>query len=433
MYYALIDGSRFYATASTLMMPQYKDRPVLVVSGRDGITIAANRACTKLHIKKFTGMWEVRDKVELHHGCFVRANFNTLGHLSKRMMSSIRHAVGFNLPYLEFSVDEIFVDLSSLHRIDVPLHEHLQSVRRQVYQETRLGTGVGIGRTIVLTKAGSFAAKNLPGYNGLCYLDSIKHEDKVLKQMPAAEVFGIGRRMTEHLKFQGIDTAYRLKCANPEKMRKQFSVNISNIVHELNGTRVLDINKNDLQGESDKKQIFSTASYRDRLDSADLVFSKIAYHIGQVGQKCRNQKSKIKELTVFIHTSRYDKVTPYHQQLNFAFEPPTSDTTILLKAIRDNADSLLPPDAPCPSIYKVGVGAVNLSNFSFEQFDLFHTQRDNALLMETIDFMNSHFGLGSLYFAAQSLSVPEKTSSTSIIELSNYLTRYSELPIIKCM
>ncbi len=50
---AIFDGTRFYASCAAVYQPELRERPVVVLSGKDGIIIAASRRATDLGIKKF--------------------------------------------------------------------------------------------------------------------------------------------------------------------------------------------------------------------------------------------------------------------------------------------------------------------------------------------------------------------------------------------
>ncbi|CAH7419519.1 UmuC domain-containing protein [Vibrio chagasii] len=427
--FCLIDGSRFYASASTVMHPQYRDKPVLVASGADGISIAASRACSDNGIPKFSPIFQVKDKLALHGGVVFKANFNTLGHLSHRMMKSILVNIGSELPHYQYSVDEMFIDVSKLKTMGVDLGAHLYHVRKRVYQETRVGTGGGIGRTLTLAKVASFAGKKLSGYKGQCIMDTIVHENEVLKQMPVGEVWNVGRKLTEHFKHKGITTAHHLKLCDPDKMRKEFSVNVSNTIYELNGLPVL--NFSDKQPA--KKQMFSTGSYRERIKSPEHLGALLSNHGVEVCKKAREQGSDIRELIIFTATSPYEKCTPFSRSICHSFEPPTSDTAIVLSAIRESLSSLIPNNPLQQPLYKIGVGATKLTSNEMKQYDMFNVSKDNPKLMSAVDCLNMRFGKGAIKFGSQTLNANQSAlGNVEIIELANYLTNIREIPIIKC-
>jgi len=411
------------------MLPNLRNRPVLVVSGPDGISIANSKACSELGIPKFTPVWEVRDKVELYRGAIFRSNFNTLGHLSDRMMSSIKNAMGDDLPSWVYSVDEIFFDISKLDNMGVPLHTHLSNVRKRVYQECRIGTGTGAGRTLTLSKCASFAAKKLPGYNGQCILYTEKEENSVLKSMLVKDVWNCGSKMSEYLKFKGVTTAYDLKNQDPSVLKKEWNINASNIINELRGIPALSFDDH----PTPKESIFSTASYRYRLKSRDSIATQLSKHAAEVCRKSRANGTDILAIALFVSTSRFDKCAPFHQRVEVSFDYPTDDTRYILKCVDEYLNHLVPAKPDMQPIYKVGVGAVKLVNSEMRQLDLFD-QSKKSPLMRTIDGLNTRFGKGTISFAAENeRSIKQEQPKIPLLELSNYLTRFEEIVTVKCV
>ena len=128
------------------------------------------------------------------------------------------------------------------------------------------------------------------------------------------------------------------------------------MISELNGVSVLSYS--DIREE--KKQIWSTSSYRDRLRETDMLFGEIAHHCAEVMTKVRSQKSEIKTLSVFISTGKYDKCLPYYRRIDINLNTGLTDTGQALSQVRTVFESLAPKDITAQSIYKVAVGAVEL-------------------------------------------------------------------------
>lgn len=71
-------------------------------------------------------------------------------------------------------------------------------------------------------------------------LDPIRR-DKVLPVTDVSDVWGIGRRTTDHLNSMGIHSAWDLACADAWTLRKQFSVVVEKTARELRATLCLDL------------------------------------------------------------------------------------------------------------------------------------------------------------------------------------------------
>lgn len=108
-------------------------------------------------------------------------------------------------------IDEAFADLTG---ISAP--EYLaRQIRAQVLKQTGIPTGIGIGPTKTLAKLANAAAKKWQAQTGgVVHLDNDHKRDWLLKRMAVDEVWGVGRRMKEHLSLMGINTAWDLAQAD---------------------------------------------------------------------------------------------------------------------------------------------------------------------------------------------------------------------------
>ncbi|BBM67669.1 DNA polymerase V subunit UmuC (plasmid) [Vibrio alfacsensis] len=335
----------------------------------------------------------------------------------------------FPCPNLRYSVDEIFVNCERFVSMGVPLDPFMHELRRKVYRETGVATGVGVASTLVLTKAASWAAKNLDGYNGQCVLSSQAQIDKTLKAMPVGKVWGIGSRFNKHLTMEGLTTAYQLKMCDAKKYQRKYGINIANLIHELNGISVYDIS----QAREKKKQIWSTSSYRDRLRSQDVLFSEIAHHTAEVFRKVRSQKSEALVLSAFVATSRHESCKPFYANIEIPLECGLSDTSAALKLIREQYSKLVPVSLVDQPIYKVGVGTPALVDIENKQFSLFDERDNKPELNAAMDSLRLRFGASAIKFASEKVLYKEKQGSINFERLENYFTDIQDLIEVQCV
>ncbi|OEE38279.1 nucleotidyltransferase [Vibrio genomosp. F10 str. ZF-129] len=426
--FALIDGTRFYANSSTLYKPQYKDKPILVTAGQ-GIVIAANRKSSEVNLKKFKPIWSQIDKLQLYHGAVFKANFSTLGHLSNAFQTCLELNMA-GCRSMRYSVDESFFCVQHLFDIGVDMPSYIQKIRKKVYKETGVATGAGVGASLTLAKAASWAAKNVDGYNGQCVLDSCTQIDAILRMMPIKQVWGVGARLSEHLKRDGLAMAFQLKQCEPKIYQKRYGINVANIIHELNSVPVLDFD----HVRSKKKQIWSTSSYRDRLRSIEMVRAEIAHHTSEVMRKVRIQESETLTLSIFVSTSIHDKCPAFNNRIDINFEQGVSDTSFSLQSVSGAIKSLLPVCLLSQPIYKVGVGANELIDSGYQkQFELFNDFDNKESLNTTVDLLNTRFGKGTLTFGSETRSYSEAPGQIRMQELEDYFTDYNKLLSVKCI
>ena len=100
----------------------------------------------------------------------------------------------------------------------------------------------GVSALEYVAKLANAGAKRWQKHNGgVLDICDPQRRDKLLKVMPVDEVWGVGRRMNEHLTAMGIKTAWDLAQADAWSLRKQFSVVIEKTARELRGTPCLEM------------------------------------------------------------------------------------------------------------------------------------------------------------------------------------------------
>ena len=194
--------------------------------------------------------------------------------------------------------------------------------------------GVGFGETATLSKAANHAAKKLSGFNGVAVIDSKISRDEILNRMDVEEVWGIGSKIANRLKLEGIKNAAQLAKQNPKDIRTQFSVVTERTVSELNGISCLSWD----EIQSPKKEIFSTRSFGQRITTKGQLRAALVTHASIVGKKVRRQPSLIKKLMVFASNSPHDALY-YKQSIVYPFIMPTDNTCEMAQATNNVIDS----------------------------------------------------------------------------------------------
>ncbi|WP_434363048.1 Y-family DNA polymerase (plasmid) [Parasalinivibrio latis] len=416
--FALVDANSFYCSAEQVFRPDWRGKPVIVLSNNDGCVVAANRQAREAGIEKFKPFFEVRARCESAGAIVCSSNYELYGDLSDRMMQVIGR---FAPEQHVYSIDESFL---SFHRCRaIPdLRAHAEELRRAVWKECRLPVGVGMGSTLTLAKAANHAAKKMAGYQGVCVLDTEAERVEVLSRMAAGDVWGIGRRISARLKAEGIETALQLSRAKPGLIRKSFNVEVERTVRELNG----EVCNGWDAARADKKQIFSTRSMGERITEFDSLRQALCKHAGIAAAKLRAQGSLCSVLMVFAGNSPYDERPKSFKQV-YRFPFPADDTTVITKAVASLVPALFQEGV---RYYKVGVGLVDLVSAAHVQPDLFDTQPGNPALMNAFDVLNRRFGTGAVFMAAQ--GIDPKWGMRRAFLSPQYTTRWGDLPVVRC-
>lgn len=417
--YALVDAVSFYASAEKVFDPSIRNKPVVVLTNNDGCICAVCPLARKLGIPKFEPYFKIKWFLQ-KHGVVVRSsNYELYADLSERMMNVISRYCDNQYIY---SIDESFLHFKNYGGVIKDWHQYGHEIRRAIWKETKLPVGVGFGTTSTLAKAANHAAKKLSGYNGVAVIDDAESGKAILERMEVGDVWGVGRKISQRLHQQGIQSAYQLSSQCPKAIRKQFSVVTERTVNELNGISCLSWD----DVKSPKREIFSTRSFGERIVDIHTLKSALATHGSIVAKKVRQQSSLVKKLMVFASSSPHDEHY-YKQTMVYTFSVATDNSCDIANAV-----SLVLADIYIHGVrfYRCGVGAIELESRAFQQPDLFMPDNSNPLLMTCLDNINKRYGQGMLKLGAEGKS--ESWQMKRNFLSPQYTTNWRDIPKISC-
>ena len=419
MAFALVDCESFYASCERIFRPDLKNIPIVVLSNNDGCVIARSTEAKKMGIGMGVPWFKVRENFLKQNGQVFSSNFTFYGDISARVMNILE---GF-VPRVEvYSIDEAFLDFDTLKQ-NYDLYDFSCHIRALVRQWTGIPVRIGIAPNKTLTKIAlnEIKRRNIPA--SVLYLSSEKEIRSALAHTSVNKVWGVGRRLTEHLNKAGIDTALDLAQISPQNIRKKFSVVLERTVRELRGERCLDID-DDI---SSKKQIVVSRSFGQRISNLKELRPIVSNFAVRAAEKLRNEKQKCSQVSVFVRTSPFNKNKPQHSDLKtIGLLTPTNDTRDILIAAKKGLLSIFRPGY---DYAKAGIILTKFSDEQTRQYSLFkdpNEPKENTKFMKYIDQMNTYET--QIYFASQNTKKwsPMKQNMTS----PKYTTNWYELPLV---
>ncbi|HCH0249091.1 TPA: Y-family DNA polymerase [Vibrio parahaemolyticus] len=418
--FALVDANSFYCSAEQVFRPEWRGKPIVVLSNNDGCVVAANRQAKAAGVPKFEPYFKIKSLCEQRGVIALSSNYELYADLSAKMMNVIgRFAPDQHI----YSIDESFLSFERTSKAIPCLKEHGAKIRRAVWKECRLPVCVGFGETLTLAKVANHAAKKIPGYQGVCVIDSEQERAEVLSQLEVSDVWGIGRKISHRLKFMGINTALQLANYPPALIRKEFSVEVERTVRELNGQQC----KSWDSARVDKRQIFSTRSAGQRITDLESLTQALCQHANIASMKARKQQSLCRVMMCFASTSPFDEGTQVTRRAVHRFAYPTSDVTQITRIASSLANQLYQEGV---RFYKIGVGLLDLTDGRNEQPDLFNQNPNNPKLMGVYDSLNHRYGSDTLFLGAQ--GIEKKWAMRRDMLTPRYTTNWHDLPRIRC-
>lgn len=245
-----------------------------------------------------------------------------------------------------------------------------------------------------------------------------------LPSIGVGDVWGVGPRLSQQLEGMGIRTAADLQAADPETIRKRFSITLSRTAEELQGRPCLELE----EVAPDKQQIMVSRSFGPLLQLEDLQ-AAIASFTTAGAAKLRAQNSAAHALLVFARTSFFREGVPqYSGSKMIPLVTPTQDTRQLIAAAYQGLEALYRPGF---QYQKAGVLLTDLSAAGIEQVDMFRQgDTDQARrLMAAVDGMNRKMGRGTVFFGAQRLGDTRRWKMKAERKSKAYTTNWKELAI----
>lgn len=448
-----IDCNSFFASCEKVFHPEWRDRPVVVLSNNDGCIVARSPEAKALGIPMGIPLFKIKNQIN-HGGVIVcSGNFSLYGNMSQRVMQTLEQWC----PDIEiYSIDEAFLDLTGyflpilnhLSRRGEKIPDGLQTpfftevpteldqavvrLAREIVSTVEKWTGIpvsfGLGPTKTLAKVANRIAKKLPDHCAIIL--SGAERERQLRSVELGDVWGVGRHLLPRLERLGLRSAWDLARVDPIYMRNNFSVIQEKLVRELCGESCLDLetevpNRQNIQ----YSRSFGTAIYS--LDELEKAVSTFA---AQGAVKLRRQGSVASAIHVRLYTNPHHQEQPqYYPGISAGFPVPTaSSPEIIALALRMTR-----------KIFKEGFAykkaSVQLLDLRREEqaaaqqtlFPLDTEKSDEQRLrekklMKTVDSINQIFGKGALFFGSEGTN--QEWTPASNYRSPCFTTRWEDLP-----
>lgn len=413
---ALVDGNNFYVSCERVFNPRLEDVPVVVLSNNDGCAVARSNEAKALGIGMGQPWYQCRELARAHGIVALSSNYTLYADMSQRMMAILG---GFT-PCLEvYSIDEAFLDVSATTG---DLTACGQRIRAQVRQWIGIPTCVGIGPTKTLAKLANHVAKKRPAWGGVCDLttQACGQMEALLNSIPVTQVWGIGARLAEHLKTQGINTVRDLSALDLALARRRHSVVLERTVLELRGIPCLPLEPT----AAPKKNIICSRSFGQPVTTIDELRQAIVTYASRAGEKLRRQQGAAQAVEVFIQTSRF-RSPFYGPSLKVPLAAPSDDSRTLARAALQGLERIYRPGW---AYVKAGVElqAIQPRDNGWTADLLTAPDTRSAPLMRTLDAINTRMGAGTLRLAGAGIDPAWAMNRGRLTPA--YTTRLGELP-----
>ncbi|MGI8777301.1 MAG: DNA polymerase IV [Acidimicrobiales bacterium] len=343
-----VDLDAFFAAAEVLADPSLAGKAVIVGgTGGRGVVAAASYEARAYGVH--SAMPSARARRLCPHAVFLAGRHDLYAEHSRHL-----HAILTSFtPFVEgISLDEAFLDVSSVRRLWGPGPEIGARIRARVHAEMGLWASVGVATTKLMAKLASEAAKPTPSMAGPVPGLGVKvvapHEELAfLHAHPVGALWGVGPATRHRLERFGVRTVGDLAALPPDTLIGALGRASGRALHDLAQNR----DARPVVADRAAKSVGHEETYpRDHCDPDDLR-REVVRLCDAVATRLRTSALSGRTVTLKVRFGDFRTITRSHT------EPDGLDTAA---GLAEAALDLLSGVDASPGIRLLGVSASNL-------------------------------------------------------------------------
>ncbi len=371
------DLDAFYASVEQRDDPGLRGRPVIVGAG---VVLAASYEAKRRGVRTAMGGREARWLCP--EAIVVPPRFTAYTEASRAVFEVFRATT----PVVEgLSIDEAFLDVSGLHRIDGPPLDIAARLRREVRAKVGLPITVGVARTKFLAKVASQVAKP----DGLLLVPA-DGEQAFLHPLPVRRLWGVGPVTAARLGGRGIHTVGQVARLGEPALVSLLGVAAGRHLHALAVGR----DPRPVQVGRRRGSIGAQRALGRRRRPPEEIEALLAGLVDGVTRRMRTAGRTGRTVVLRLRFDDFSRATRSH-----TLPKATWQTRTLL----DTALDLLTAARPMireRGLTLIGVSVGNLDDGRAVQLELPFDRDDEDDLDRTLDTVRERFGSRSVTRAA---------------------------------
>lgn len=285
-----VDLNAFFATAEQIRCPEYAGKPVIVGGlGPRGVVSTCSYEARSYGVRSAMPIGEAR--MLCPNGIYLPGDYAYYEMLSRSFFGYLKN---YSSLVEAASIDEGFVDMTSLLEKEKDPMAKLVSLQQGLLKQIGLKCSIGVGPTKFLAKMASDMKKPMG-------ITVIRRKDikKMLYPLPIDNFFGIGKKTAAFLRSKGINTIGDFAneiAENESDMRKYFKKRFDYYVESINGygDDVVNLER------PDPKSIGHSQTFMTDTDDYDEIKAIIESLSQEVSDGLIKEKKKCKRLVVNV-------------------------------------------------------------------------------------------------------------------------------------
>ncbi len=222
------DLNSFFASVEIFLNPELKGKPVAVcgsVEDRHGIVLAKSDEAKAYGVATAEAVWQAKQKCP--DLIIVPPHFDRYMEFSKKAKAVYYDYTDLVEP---FGMDECWLDVTGSRRLFGDGITIAEEIRQRMKSEVGLSVSIGVSFNKIFAKLGSDMKK--PDAITAIPKSSFREQ---LRDVPASDMLGVGRKTGAVLKKYCINTIGELAAANPDFLRRRLGKGGEQIWRWANG------------------------------------------------------------------------------------------------------------------------------------------------------------------------------------------------------
>ncbi len=387
--FGLVDGNNFFVSCERVFDRTLVGRPVAVLSNNDGCCVSRSNEFKALGIPMGTPYFQLKHREAAGELVFRSSNYELYGDLSRRIVSILRDEA---IEVEQYSIDEAFIHPPTTAAADY--NAYGVRLRKKILRWVGIPCGVGFAPTKTLAKLANHIAKKQP--QGVFTMPG--DPTGILTELPAGEVWGVGRRLPAKLRAERIITALHLRDAPDDVLRSIGGVTLLRTAMELRGIPCTEERDYDASPDS----VSCSRSFGGPATTQTAIEESIAAYAGQAAAKLRRHNLLASGCNVYAQIFAQGGGGDFIER-TVVFPNPTDATNEILRSMRPHIPSLFVEGA---RYRKTGVVFFGLEKPGTpRQTDLFSSTPplERSKLYQAVDALNARYGRGVVHSAAEGI------------------------------
>lgn len=408
--YILFDCNNFFASCEQVFRPDWKNKPLVVLSNNDGCVVSRSAEAKGIGIAMGEPYFKCRERLAQYGGIACSGNFSLYQDLSERVMQILEAA----FPDMQqYSIDEAFCRVDDAH----DWTPFCRDLRHRITRWTGITVSVGIAPTRTLAKLANETAKKDKSTGGVLALDSPEKTLPFLLRTPAEDIWGVGRRTAPKLRGIGIRTAADIAAADLSRLNRLLGIQGERLALELRGRPCID----EEETETERTQIAVTRTLKEGVCDDGILRGLLCRFAEKAGRVLRQEQLFAGSVSILLRSSGSGQPhgAECYESKSCRMEHPTDDSRVLLHTA---SELLARTFRPSRSYRKLGIILTDLLPASAVQATFEHPSLGNSPLMAVLD--NLQQAGHNIHFASAGVGKYWNSNYAS----PSYTTKWSDIP-----